>query len=379
MKTLCRLLFALTIVLGTLCIPHPALAFDASGYFSSSYSVNLSKTQVLASEVFQISVTAQINCLKDLPFSVSEAYMTDRLVAVDSQSGNRVVLVPSYTLSIKPFPTKKGESTQQTLSLNAAFPAAAQTGRYDLVAELIEARAKELLWFTVTSYLPQSTNVGSITVVTPFTVTTSGLTIQPSEANPGEKVNITVIITNSGDLGGTYQLVLSINGVIESTRQITLLGKTSIPVNFVVERQSAGVYQVRIDGLSSSFSIKAVASTAPATSSSPPAPTVSASPTSTTLPVQTNPTASTTPTISTSTSTPTVSASPTSTGLPVQTKPTASTATTGISSSVPPSQPPPSQKSGLKWLLIGIIGGAGAGALLLLWIGLRLHRRFHRS
>ncbi len=248
MKTLCRLLFALTIVLGNLSIPHPALAFDAAGYFSSSYSVNLSKTQVLASEVFQVSVTAQVNCLRDLPFQVSEGYFTDRLVAVHAQSGNRVVLVPSYTLSIKPFPKKNGESTQQTRSLDAAFPKAALPGRYDLVSELIEARAKVLIWVTVTSYLPQSKNVGSITVVT--------------------------------------------------------------------------------------------------TSPSPPAPTMSASPTSTSLPIQTNP--------------------------------TASTATADIGSSAPPSQPQPSPKSGLNWLLVGGIGGVGAGALLLLWMGLRLHRRFHR-
>jgi predicted outer membrane repeat protein len=85
--------------------------------------------------------------------------------------------------------------------------------------------------------------------------TTSDLSISPSEVSSGEEVTVTVLVTNSSDLAGSYELTLEINGVAEETREVTLNAGASQTVSFTVSKEATGSYSVAIDGLSGSFTI----------------------------------------------------------------------------------------------------------------------------
>ena len=63
------------------------------------------------------------------------------------------------------------------------------------------------------------------------------------------------IISNNGDLTGTYEVILKINNVIEDTKEVTLVGGASQMVTFTVVKDTAGTYDVSVSDLSDSFTV----------------------------------------------------------------------------------------------------------------------------
>jgi hypothetical protein len=84
----------------------------------------------------------------------------------------------------------------------------------------------------------------------------SDLAISPAEVNIGERVTISVTVTNTGDLGGTDKVVLKIDGIPVAEKEITLAGGARKTVIFTTTPERAGTYTVAIDGLTGWFIVR---------------------------------------------------------------------------------------------------------------------------
>lgn len=140
----------------------PVAALSISDYFTFSYNVSLSQSQVYGDEYFYATITVQATCIKDLPLSPSEAFVRARVVAEHTASSQTFILNSSYTVTLTTFPKKAGETASDTRTVALRFPAGSPLGNYQLSGELLEARIKAVLWFTVTSYLPQYEPLGEV-------------------------------------------------------------------------------------------------------------------------------------------------------------------------------------------------------------------------
>ncbi len=88
------------------------------------------------------------------------------------------------------------------------------------------------------------------------TFTVSDLTVSPTEVDIGQSVTININVTNTGDLTGTYEIILKIDNTMVSSQQITLAGHATQKVTFTTSKDAAGVYTVNVSGLSGTFSVK---------------------------------------------------------------------------------------------------------------------------
>ncbi|UCH42494.1 MAG: hypothetical protein JSW16_06695 [Dehalococcoidales bacterium] len=89
----------------------------------------------------------------------------------------------------------------------------------------------------------------------PATFTTSDLTISPSQVEVGENVTISALITNTGNLSGSYEVTLEIDNVVEATEEVTLDGGASRMVYFTTAKDSAGTYTVSVSNLTGTFMV----------------------------------------------------------------------------------------------------------------------------
>ncbi|MFQ5996001.1 MAG: CARDB domain-containing protein [Dehalococcoidales bacterium] len=103
----------------------------------------------------------------------------------------------------------------------------------------------------------------------PAAFTASDLTITPTEVDIAQSVTISATATNTGDLAGSYDVTLKINGKVVSTKKVTLAGQASGQVTFTTIQGAPGTYAVNIDGLSGTFTVK---SPPPVVIKQPPAP-----------------------------------------------------------------------------------------------------------
>lgn len=143
---------------------RPAIALSIADYFSYSYTVQFSKSDIAGGEVFNATVEANATCTNSVPLAPSEASFTGRIVAIHQASGARVTLNSSYTLPLSPFPARTGDSTQVSQVVPLQFPSGSQSGAYSVAGELIEAKVKVgIIWIPVTGYLPSSQALGSVT------------------------------------------------------------------------------------------------------------------------------------------------------------------------------------------------------------------------
>jgi hypothetical protein len=110
---------------------------------------------------------------------------------------------------------------------------------------------------TITASVSHFTIFAIIGVPKPAAFALSSLVISPAEVAPGEKVNISVSLANTGGLEGSYTVVLKINGVKEAEQSATIAAGTSKTVTFIATKEEAGSYSVTVDGMSGSFVVVA--------------------------------------------------------------------------------------------------------------------------
>ncbi len=418
---------AIALVLAVCFIPAglaPVSALSVDDYFVIDYTVSFSQDVIYNNDPFSATVTGAATCTQDPPLTISEAIMIGCIVAQHEDSGAWVTLNPSYTVTINPFPTKEGETTQKSQTVQLSFPLESQPGRYQVFSKLTEARVKAVLWFNVTSYLPQYQSMGLVTYLpdsddeeedviepeppgttdlsdyvdwrgvvintifarsadsrctvtlyggieahdingsplkeisiveveapplppdgciilayditpnrasfepsatvsilydgfqipagvneeelviatwdeaveewidleditvnpsvhtiaapiyhlsffavmahtAPPSFTVSGLTISPAEAEIGASVTITVLVTNTGDLTGSYELTFKIDNKVEEIRHITLSGGNSKEESFTTTINTIGTHEVYINGLTGSFIVTSGAAPPP--------------------------------------------------------------------------------------------------------------------
>ncbi len=91
----------------------------------------------------------------------------------------------------------------------------------------------------------------------PATFTLSDLTINPLETYVGEPVQISVNLTNIGDIEGNQTVSLTINSAIKDSMNVTLAGNYSSQiVEFTDIEMAEGNYSVNIGDLAGAFLIK---------------------------------------------------------------------------------------------------------------------------
>ncbi len=164
-RTTWRLVTALILAVSLWLISSlPASAQDIQEYFHIEFDpVSFSKTEIQGNEVFQATILGRVTCTQDLPMSVGEASFTSRVVAKHAGSGTEVILNSSYTITVKPFPSKEGDTTEINQAISLQFPAQAESGDYNVIGKIIEAKVKiGFAWIDVTQYLPEEQPMGSL-------------------------------------------------------------------------------------------------------------------------------------------------------------------------------------------------------------------------
>lgn len=116
----------------------------------------------------------------------------------------------------------------------------------------------------------------------------SNLAIAPERVEIGDIVKITVDVANVGEVEGTYDVELHVDGRLEDSKMVTVSGGETKSVAFNIAEDYAGSYSVDVDGLSGAFEIVSPVSTPRATFT--PMPTVKPASTSTQTSKQFTPT-----------------------------------------------------------------------------------------
>jgi len=107
--------------------------------------------------------------------------------------------------------------------------------------------------------------VVSTPTVKPAAFSTADLSITPKSMKPGGTATVSVSVTNTGSLQGTYTVVLKINGATEDSRDVILAGGDTKSVNFTITKSQPGAYAISVDSLSASLEVQASAISSPAT------------------------------------------------------------------------------------------------------------------
>ena len=90
----------------------------------------------------------------------------------------------------------------------------------------------------------------------PATFILTDLTISPTEAYVGEPVQISVNVTNIGEVDGNLTVNLQINNAMKDASNVTLVGNSSDIVSFTDIENAVGTYNVTIGNLNGNFTLK---------------------------------------------------------------------------------------------------------------------------
>ncbi|MBI2836272.1 MAG: hypothetical protein HYX85_01075 [Chloroflexi bacterium] len=85
----------------------------------------------------------------------------------------------------------------------------------------------------------------------------SELTITPGEVSSGSSVTVSVTVSNDGEMAGSHDVILKIDGNQEGKETVTLDGGSNKKVAFTVTKSSAGSYSVSVGDQTAAFTVKA--------------------------------------------------------------------------------------------------------------------------
>jgi len=90
----------------------------------------------------------------------------------------------------------------------------------------------------------------------PANFSVTNLVISPERAKQGESIIISAMVTNNGELPGTYNAVLKLRGAVESTEEIDLSPGENRKLAFKIAKTTPGFYNVELEGLTGRFVVE---------------------------------------------------------------------------------------------------------------------------
>jgi Ig-like domain CHU_C associated/PKD-like domain len=81
----------------------------------------------------------------------------------------------------------------------------------------------------------------------------SNLIVSPFQVKPNKEVTISVKLTNIGGKGGDYSLQLKVDGILKSSKQVTVPAGTSQTINFTIKEGAIGKYHIDVAGQTGEF------------------------------------------------------------------------------------------------------------------------------
>ena len=134
----------------------------------------------------------------------------------------------------------------------------------NIIDMMLSPGASQATTFTVTKdvggeYYSEVDGLSAVFIVIPLVpanFTISGLVIAPERAKQGENVLVSAMVTNNGELPGSYTATLKLKGAVESTEEVNLGPGESRKVSFRVAKTTPGFYNVELDGLNGRYVVE---------------------------------------------------------------------------------------------------------------------------
>jgi LPXTG-motif cell wall-anchored protein len=179
--------------------------------------------------------------------TIGPTYEINAYASLTGITPSAITISPLFTMSSAYDPNELPKNISQvTLSY---YPNPSQgwlaMGSEGVVAEVGQARG------TLNYFVPDTLLTKLAKTAAKFEV--SNLTINPTQTQPTQQVTISVNVANTGGTSGDYTVELKVNGVVESTKQITLGAGASQIVSFTIAEDAIGKYQIEIAGLTGEF------------------------------------------------------------------------------------------------------------------------------
>jgi len=174
-------------------------------------------------------------------------------------------------LTITPNQVKYGNPV--TISATASN-SGSEAGTYSVVLRIngmvenimdltLSPGASQTTTFTVNKdggeYYAEVDGLNGVFIIIPLdppSFTVSNLVIAPERANQGENIIISAMVTNNGELPGTYSAELKLKGALESTEDLNLGPGESRKLSFKIAKTTPGFYNVELEGLTGRFVVE---------------------------------------------------------------------------------------------------------------------------
>ncbi len=95
-----------------------------------------------------------------------------------------------------------------------------------------------------------------LSVLQPAAIEIKGLTLTPSTIQVGQEAVVTVEVANTGEVDESFNISLSLNGVVEDTKTVDLKSNSTEQVIFNISRNSSGYYSVSVNELSRTLEVR---------------------------------------------------------------------------------------------------------------------------
>lgn len=81
------------------------------------------------------------------------------------------------------------------------------------------------------------------------------LRISASQVEPGQPVIISLSVANEGEIEGSYELYLKIDGIVKMIKRVTLAARDSQTISFEISDIAIGEHKISVAGLTGQFSV----------------------------------------------------------------------------------------------------------------------------
>jgi len=138
-------------------------------------------------------------------------------------------------------------------------------GTVDTAADTITALIPHFTTFAVIGY-PKPAPIKEVTPTpeaAPAAFSLASLTIQPEKVKCGEKVTVSVAVSNTGGKEGNYSVALMVNGIKDQEKSVTIPAGGQQTVTFEIIKDQPGNYNVTIGTLNGIFTVEALPTTIP--------------------------------------------------------------------------------------------------------------------